>query len=60
MILLAGSRITADDSLSWGLIDRIVPAEQLLDCAFALAADAVAADHSHVVTLKRMTCGERP
>jgi enoyl-CoA hydratase/carnithine racemase len=59
MILLAGQRIGADEALSWGLIDRIVPAESLLDSAMALAADAIAADHSHVATLKQMTLGPK-
>jgi enoyl-CoA hydratase/carnithine racemase len=60
MILLAGQRIGADQALAWGLIDRIVPPDSLLDTAMALAADALGADHTHVAQLKRMTRGERP
>lgn len=57
MILLAGQRIAADEALAWGLIDRIVPAETLIETAKALAADALNADQSHVTALKRMTLG---
>jgi enoyl-CoA hydratase/carnithine racemase len=60
MILLAGQRIGADEALAWGLIDRIVAPEALMDAARALAADALAADHGHLRALKRMTRGERP
>lgn len=58
MILLAGQRIGADEALSWGLIDRIVAPDSLLDTAKTLAADALNADQSHVAALKRMTLGE--
>ncbi len=54
MMLLAGQRIGTDEALAWGLIDRIVPAEGLLDSAMALAADAMAADQDHVAGLARM------
>lgn len=58
MILLAGQRIGAEEALAWGLIDRIVAPEALMDTALALAADALAAEHSHVAGLKRMTQGD--
>jgi enoyl-CoA hydratase len=60
MILLAGQRIEAKEALAWGLIDRIVPPEALMDSAKALAADALAADQGHLHALKQMTKGERP
>jgi enoyl-CoA hydratase len=59
MILLAGQRIGADEALAWGLIDRIVAPEALMDSAMALAADALGADQGHLHALKRMTKGER-
>ena len=59
MILLAGQRITADEALHWGLIDRIAPPESLLDMARTLAADALAADPGHVAALKAMTLNRR-
>lgn len=58
MILLAGQRIAADEALAWGLIDRIVPPDSLMDSAMALAADALAADQGHVAGLVRMARGE--
>ena len=48
----------ADEALAWGLIDRIVPPEGLMDSAMALAADALPADQGHVAGLVRMTRGE--
>lgn len=60
MILLAGQRIGADEALAWGLIDRIVAPDALIDSAKALAADALGADQGHLQALKRMTKGERP
>lgn len=58
MILLAGQRIGADEALAWGLIDRIVAPEALIDSAKALAADALSASQGHLHALKRMTRGE--
>lgn len=60
MILLAAQRIDAETALAWGLIDRICPAEALLDTAMSLAEAALAADPGHVHALKRMTNGETP
>jgi enoyl-CoA hydratase/carnithine racemase len=59
MILLAGQRIGAEEAMAWGLIDRIVAPEALMDSAMALAADALAADQSHVAALTRLARGER-
>ena len=60
MILLAGQRIGADEALVWGLIDRIVAPEVLMDTAKELAADALGADQEHLHALKRMTKGGTP
>ena len=60
MILLAGQKIDADTALSWGLVDRVCPAETLIDTAMSLAEHALAADPGHVAALKRMTKGETP
>jgi enoyl-CoA hydratase len=60
MILLAGQRLGADEALAWGLIDRIVAPEALIDTAMSLAGDALGADPGHVAALKRMTKGEAP
>lgn len=54
MILMAGQKIEADEALVWGLIDRIVPGEALLDTARALAADVLAAKPGHAAAIKGM------
>ena len=54
MILLAGARIGVDEALIWGLVDRIVPAERLMDAVREVAADALAAEPLHLAALKRM------
>lgn len=54
MMLMAGQKIDAAEALAWGLVDRIVPAEALIETALALAADSVAADPAHAAAIKRM------
>jgi enoyl-CoA hydratase len=54
MILLAGARIGADEARAWGLIDRIVPPEDLMDTAMMLVSDALAADARHLAAIKAM------
>lgn len=54
MILMAGQTIEAETALAWGLLDRIVPPEALMDTAAALAADALGAGPDHVAEIKRM------
>ncbi len=54
MILMAGQKITADEALSWGLIDRIVPPDTLLPAARALAADALGATPAHLAAIKAL------
>lgn len=51
-ILLAGERLTADQALACGLIDRI--AEDVMTAARHLCADALAADQRHVAAIKAM------
>ena len=57
MILMAGQRIEAETALAWGLVDRIVPPEALMDTAEALAADVLGARADHVAAIKRMIAG---
>ncbi len=52
MILLAGQRVDAATALGWGLIDRI--ADDAVQGALLLAADAVGADPAHVRRMKAM------
>lgn len=54
MILLAGQRIDAEEALSWGLIERIVPREALLDHARDLASAALAASTNHGAAIKSL------
>lgn len=58
MILMAGQKIGADEALTWGLIDRISPAETLMQDAEALTADVRMASPEHVAAIKRMTMPE--
>lgn len=44
LILIAGQKIAAEEAYGFGLIDRVVPAEELMDTARAFAADTLAAD----------------
>jgi enoyl-CoA hydratase/carnithine racemase len=54
MILMAGQKIDTDDALAWGLIDRIVPPEALLQTAADLAGDVIAASPAHGAKIKQM------
>lgn len=54
LILMAGARVTAEEALAWGLLDRIVAPEALMDTARTLAADALVAGASHVAAIKAM------
>jgi enoyl-CoA hydratase len=54
LILMTGARIEAAEALSWGLIDSITEADDLLPTARALCADVLAASPSHATAIKRM------
>ncbi len=54
MILMAGQKIEADEALAWGLIDRILPGEALMDTARTLATDVLAAKPGHAAAIKAM------
>ena len=54
MILMAGQKVAAPEALTWGLLDRTVGAESLLETARTLGADAVGAGLDHVTAIKRM------
>ncbi|OAN77167.1 enoyl-CoA hydratase [Sulfitobacter sp. EhC04] len=57
LILMGGQKITAEDALSFGLIDRIVAPDALLEHARDLTADTVAARPEIAAGIKRMCCG---
>lgn len=54
MILLGGAKIDAGEALAWGLVDRIVPREGLMQAASDLAADACTATPAHFAAIKAM------
>ncbi|WP_282182100.1 enoyl-CoA hydratase/isomerase family protein [Aliiroseovarius marinus] len=54
MILMAGQKIQTDEALSWGLIDRVVEPEGLMDAALELADHARSQSADHVAAMKRM------
>ena len=53
-ILMAGQKVLADEALSWGLVDRLVPAEDLIATAHALGQDVQLADMGHIAAIKGM------
>ena len=54
LILMGGQKITAEEALSYGLIDRVVDSVALLDVARAIAADTLAAKPDFAGTIKAM------
>lgn len=54
MILMAGQKIDAEEALAWGLVDRLVAQEELMDRARDLAADAMSAEAEHIAGIKGM------
>lgn len=54
MILMAGARITAEEALGWGLVDRIVAPDTLVPTVAELTADARATHPDHVAEIKRL------
>ena len=54
MILLAGARLSTQEALDWGLFDRVVPGDSLMQSARDLAANALAASPDHAAALKAM------
>ncbi len=52
LILMAGARLSAEEALSFGLIDRITPPEALLDTARTLCADVLAATPAHAAAIR--------
>lgn len=54
MILMGGQKIDADEALRWGLVDRIVAPEDILEIAKAIAADSLAAKPNHSAAIKAM------
>lgn len=54
LILMAGAKLGSSEALAAGLVDEIVPPEELMPRARMLAADALAASPDHVAAIKRL------
>lgn len=54
LVLVAGQKITAQDALTYGLIDKIVEPDDLIATAHELLTDSVAADPQLVQAIKAM------
>ena len=57
MLLMAGQKITADEALSYGLIDRICAPDALISTAQTLCEDICAAAPGHGAAIKAMCNG---
>lgn len=55
LILMAGAKLTADEALGAGLVDRIVPRDGLEAAVAELAAATLAATPAHAAAIKAMT-----
>lgn len=54
LLLMGGAKIEAEEALAWGLIDRIVPPEALMETARALAGDTLGATPEHARAIKAL------
>lgn len=54
MILMAGVRASAAEAMDWGLVDQVVPADDLMATSQTLASDARGATAGHVAAIKAM------
>ncbi|AUJ65172.1 enoyl-CoA hydratase [Aestuarium zhoushanense] len=52
LILMGGQKITSDEALSFGLVDRLVEVEDLMPMVCEIATDALAAKPSHIAGIK--------
>lgn len=53
-VLMAGEKLSAEDALGIGLVDRVVAPEALMETARSLAEDALGAEPDHIAAIKRM------
>ncbi len=54
LVLMSGARLTTDEALAFGLVDRVVERDALLTEAKALCAPALAGDAENVRAIKAM------
>lgn len=57
LILLAGAKLTAEEALAFGLVDRLCAPDALIPEARALCADALAGDAANLHAIKAMVRG---
>ncbi|MDO6730288.1 enoyl-CoA hydratase/isomerase family protein [Marinovum sp. 2_MG-2023] len=57
LILMGGARVSSDEALAIGLVDRIVAPESLMDEVRSLAADTLAAKPEIATGIKRICAG---
>ncbi len=57
MVLMAGQKISATEAQAWGLVDRIVDPDDLIQSARGLTQNVLAATNSHVAGIKGMIAG---
>lgn len=54
LILMAGAKLTAEEAFGFGLVDQIVPPEELMATATGLCTDVLAARPEHAARIKQM------
>jgi enoyl-CoA hydratase/carnithine racemase len=54
LILMSGVKVTTEEALDWGLVDRLVPPQSLMTEAASLAADALGATPDHIAAIKAL------
>ena len=54
MVLMAGAKLSTEEALAFGLFDRVVPPEALMDHAMELTEPACTGTPGHVAAIKRM------
>ena len=52
MVLIAGQKLSAEDALTYGLVERIFQPEELMREAVELVTDVLAATPEHVTAIK--------
>jgi len=56
-LLLAGITLSAEEALTWGLVERLVAAEAMEEAIGAVCAAALGAERHHLQTLKQICRG---
>ena len=54
MVLMAGQKLTAQEALNYGLVDRVLEADGFADEIAALSSDALAATPENLMAIKEM------